>query len=122
MLWYSGKGGVVYPNTFQIFPQNAALIMIRIFRLHRRFMLWFWRIHMKENIMGFFKKKEIMQTYDKENKKPVIKSSICKGEQVAGFKDIHTGKMEEVMLIKNKTDLEKFKGMYGIDEEITKEY
>lgn len=72
--------------------------------------------------MGFFKKKEIVQTYDKENKKPVIKSSICNGEQVAGFKDIHTGKMEEVMLIKNKTDLEKFKLMYGIDEEITKEY
>lgn len=72
--------------------------------------------------MGFFKKKEIVQTYDKENKKPVIKSSICNGEQVAGFKDIHTGKMEEVMLIKNKTDLEKFKVMYGINEEITKEY
>lgn len=72
--------------------------------------------------MGFFKKKEIVQTYDKENKKPVIKSSICNGEQVAGFKDIHTGKIEEVMLIKNKTDLEKFKLMYGIDEEITKEY
>ena len=77
---------------------------------------------MKENIMVFFKKKEIVQTYDKENKKPVIKSSICNGEQVAGFKDIHTGKMEEVMLIKNKTDLEKFKVMYGIEEEIVKEY
>lgn len=85
-------------------------------------MLWFRHIHMKENIMGFFKKKAIVQTYDKENKKPVIKSSICNGEQVAGFKDIHTGKMEEVMLIKNKTDLEKFKVMYGINEEITKEY
>jgi len=72
--------------------------------------------------MGLFKKKAIVQTYDKENKKPVIKSSICNGEQVAGFKDIHTGKMEEVMLIKNQTDLEKFKVMYGINEEITKEY
>lgn len=72
--------------------------------------------------MGLFKKKEIVQTYDKEKKKPVIKSSICNGEQVAGFKDIRTGKMEEVMLIKNKTDLEKFKVMYGIEEEIVKEY
>lgn len=25
---------------------------------------------------------------DKENKKPVIKASICNGEQVAGFKEI----------------------------------
>jgi hypothetical protein len=72
--------------------------------------------------MGFFKKKIAVQFYDKQNKKPVIKSSICNGEQVAGFKDIHTGKVEEVMLIKNSADLEKFKAMYGIAEEITKEY
>ncbi|MBQ3601027.1 MAG: aspartate dehydrogenase [Lachnospiraceae bacterium] len=72
--------------------------------------------------MGLFKKKTLVLTYDKENKKPVIKSSICNGEQVAGFKDIHTGKMEEVMLIKSQADLEKFKVMYGINEEITKEY
>ncbi|MDE5779930.1 MAG: aspartate dehydrogenase [Lachnospiraceae bacterium] len=72
--------------------------------------------------MGLFKKKSVVQSYDKENKKPVIKSSICNGEQVAGFKDIHTGKIEEVMLIKSQADLDKFKAMYGIDEEITKEY
>ena len=57
-----------------------------------------------------------------ENKKPVIKASICNGEQVAGFKDIHTGKIEEVMLIKNQADLDAFKKMYGIDGEIEKEY
>ena len=48
--------------------------------------------------MGLFKKKTVIKTYDKENKKPVIKASICNGEQIAGFKDIHTGKIEEVML------------------------
>ena len=72
--------------------------------------------------MGLFKKKVLVQTYDKENKKPIIKSSICNGEQVAGFKDIRTGKMEEIMLIKNTADLETFKAMYGITEEIIKEY
>ena len=76
----------------------------------------------EENGMGLFKKKTLVLTYDKENKKPVIKSSICNGEQVAGFKDIRTGKIEEVMLIKSQADLEKFKVMYGINEEITKEY
>lgn len=40
--------------------------------------------------MVLFKKKIVNMTYDKENKKPVIKASICNGEQVAGFKDIHT--------------------------------
>lgn len=72
--------------------------------------------------MGLFKKKRVVQFYDKENKKPVIKVSICNGEQVAGFKDIHTGKIEEVMMIKSPTDLEHFKITYGIDEEIVKEY
>ena len=72
--------------------------------------------------MGLFKKKSVAQSYDKENKKPVIKASICNGEQVAGFKNIQTGKIEEVMLIKSPADLESFKTMYGIDEEIVKEY
>ena len=72
--------------------------------------------------MGLFKKKKIFKSYDRENTKPVIKASICNGEQIAGFKDIHTGKIEEVMLIKSPSDLEKFKTMYGINEEITKEY
>ena len=72
--------------------------------------------------MGFLKKKTIVKTYDKDNKKPVIKASICNGEQIAGFKDIHTGKIEEVMLIKSPADLDAFKKMYGIDDEIAKEY
>ena len=46
--------------------------------------------------------------------KPVIKASICNGEQVAGFKDIHTGKIEEIMLIKCPEDMERFKEIYGM--------
>ena len=72
--------------------------------------------------MGLFKKKIVTQSYDMENERPVIKASICNGEQVAGFKDIHTGKIEEVMLIKSPADLDTFKKMYGIDDEIAKEY
>ena len=72
--------------------------------------------------MGIFKKKTIVRTYDQENKKPVIKASICNGEQVAGFKDIHTGRIEEIMLVKKPADLEDFKKMYGIVGDIEKEY
>lgn len=72
--------------------------------------------------MGLFKRKTITQSYDRDNKRPVIKASICNGEQVAGFKDIHTGQFEEVMLIKGADDLDKFRSMYGIEEEIRKEY
>ena len=72
--------------------------------------------------MGLFKKKTEKKTYDKENKKLVLKCSICNGEQVAGFKDIHTGKFEEVMLIRGAADLEAFRSQYGIVEEIEKIY
>lgn len=72
--------------------------------------------------MGLFKKKTKLQSYDDKIQKPVIKASICNGEQVAGFKDIHTGKFEEVMLIRNSEDLEKFKAMYDIQREIEMEY
>ena len=72
--------------------------------------------------MKLFHKKFFTHTYDKQTQKPVIKASICNGEQVAGFKDVRTGKIEEVMLIKNAADLEQFRSMYGIEGEITKEY
>ena len=69
-----------------------------------------------------FKKKIEKKSYDKSLKKPMIKASICNGEQVAGFKDINTGTFEEVMLIKNQDDLAVFKETYGISEEIEKIY
>ena len=72
--------------------------------------------------MGLFSKKKIIHSYDKDNKRPVIKTSICTGEQVAGFKDIHTGKIEDIMLVKTSADIEKFKEMYGIEGNIDKEY
>lgn len=68
------------------------------------------------------KKEKTLQTYDSENKKPMIKASICNGEQVAGFKDIHTGAFEEVMLIRDNADLVSFKETYGITGEIEKTY
>ena len=55
-----------------------------------------------------FKRKIVKTDYDKENLKPVIRASICNGEQVAGFKNIHTGRFSEVMLIRNDRDLKEF--------------
>ena len=72
--------------------------------------------------MSFFKKKMMIRDYDRKNQRPVLKTSICTGEQVAGFRDIHTGRIEEIMLIKNQDDLNTFRTMYGIKEEILKEY
>ena len=72
--------------------------------------------------MGLLKKKNVKKSYDRECMKPVIRASICTGEQVAGFKDMQTGKLEEIMLIKSPKDLDDFKNMFGITEEIEKEY
>ncbi|MCR5558077.1 MAG: aspartate dehydrogenase [Butyrivibrio sp.] len=73
----------------------------------------------------FFRKKDKQiqkKSYDSANQKPVIKCSICNGEQVAGFQDVHTGSFEEVMLIRNSEDLFVFKSQYGIEGDISKIY
>jgi len=67
-----------------------------------------------------FRKKATKETYDKENQKPIIRSSICTGEKVAGFKDIHTGKYTEVMLIKSDKDMKVFLARYDISAEEVK--
>lgn len=70
----------------------------------------------------FGRRKQIPhKEYDRENYKAIVRSSICTGEQVAGFKNIHTGKFEEVMLIRDGRDLDEFMDMYDIAA-ITKEY
>lgn len=72
----------------------------------------------------FDKKKTKMDMtidYDANIHKPVLKCSICNGEQVAGFKDISTGKFIEVMLIRSPKELDDFMDAYGISV-ITKEY
>lgn len=65
----------------------------------------------------FRKKNQIKQEeYDKANWKPVLKCSICNGEQVAGFQNIHTGEIKEEAFISNAEELELFKQKYGIRE------
>ena len=59
--------------------------------------------------------------FDKENQIPVVRCSICNGEQVAGFKDIRTGKFEEIMLIRGEADMAEFREMVD-GMEIKKEY
>ena len=71
--------------------------------------------------MKWFKKEPEQKSFDRENQRAVLKCSICTGEQVAGFKDVRTGRFDEVMLIRNGSDLDYFNKQYGV-EEITKEY
>ncbi len=65
----------------------------------------------------FFKKKLQPRTYDKTAQKPVIRSSICTGEKVAGFQELATGRFVDVMLIRSPEDLREFCQLYGVKEE-----
>ncbi|MBP3477094.1 MAG: aspartate dehydrogenase [Lachnospiraceae bacterium] len=70
-----------------------------------------------------FRRKRTKKTYDKEHQIPVIRASICNGEQVAGFKNMQSGKFTEVMAIRNRSDLNMFLEEYGVEEtEIKKEW
>ncbi len=54
------------------------------------------------------------RSYDRDKKEPVVRSSICTGERVAGFKDKETGKFEDILLLRTEADLEQFCAMYGV--------
>lgn len=73
--------------------------------------------------MLFRNKKTKVQSFDRSELYPVIRSSICTGEKVAGFKHMDNGKFTEIMLIRNENDKETFMKMYGISkDEIKTEY
>lgn len=70
----------------------------------------------------FQRKPAPVQTYDHETLEPVIRCSICNGEQVAGFRNKQTGHFEEIALIKSDQDLTAFMDRYGITETIKRIY
>lgn len=71
----------------------------------------------------WFRKKQEASSYDPQTQQPVIRTSICTGEQVAGFRNRQTGKFSEVMLIRTDRDLESFCKTYGVaPEAIAREY
>ena len=70
-----------------------------------------------------FGRRKVRKSFDREKQIPVIHSSICNGEQVAGFKDLHTGKFAEIMVIRDSKDMDEFLETYDISaDEIKKEW
>ena len=67
-------------------------------------------------MFGRKKKRVETKTYDAAVCKPVLKCSICTGEQVAGFQDLKTGRFEEVQLIRNEQELQAFLDTYRLRE------
>ena len=73
--------------------------------------------------MGLFsRKKETPPQFPPERFEPVLRCSICTGEQVACMRERETGKLREIMLIRSEADLETFRRTYGVRGEIRRVY
>ena len=59
--------------------------------------------------------------FDPEKQYAVIRSSICTGEKIAGFKNYGDAHFVEVMLINNLEDEKRFMKIYDINE-VKREY
>ena len=69
-----------------------------------------------------FRRRKIPKlSYDPVSQTPVIRASICTGEQVGGLRDLKTGKFSDLMLIRDEADLREFQAMVGAND-IKKEY
>lgn len=68
------------------------------------------------------KEKASAARFDAALWQPVVRASICTGEQVAGFKERASGRIVEVMLIRSPKDLEEFRRTYAVNGEIVKVY
>lgn len=68
-------------------------------------------------LFKFFQRDSGFETppFDPVTQLAVVRSSICTGEKVAGFKDKKNGRFTEVMLIRSPKDLEAFKEKYHLD-------
>ncbi|MBR4456319.1 MAG: hypothetical protein IKS32_08850 [Solobacterium sp.] len=67
-------------------------------------------------INPFQRKKPAVRTLDLTGKTPVIRCSICTGEQTAGVRDNETGVFTEVMRIVTEQDYEEFCAMCRTDQ------
>lgn len=64
----------------------------------------------------FGRRKPPAVPFDRGGRVPVIRASICTGEQTAGFKDPVSGKFQEYMLIRDDRDLREFLERYQVEE------
>ena len=71
----------------------------------------------------FFPRKQAVPAFDQTGKTPVLRTSICTGEQTAGFRDEVTGKFYDIMLVRSNADLREFLETYGVSQDqLQREY
>ncbi len=62
------------------------------------------------------KSEESRFPYDPALHEPVIRSSICTGEKVAGFRDRKGGTLHEVAVVNDYSEMQRFLKTYGLKE------
>ena len=70
--------------------------------------------------MGLFRRKPKtpdLPAFSTEDYEPVLRCSICTGEQTACMREKATGKLRELELIRDERDLDKFCRDYGVKKE-----
>ena len=76
--------------------------------------------------MGLFRKTKhapALPVFPPEDYEPVIRCSICTGEQVLCMRSRETGKLREVQLLRSEADLDDFCRRYALTpEQIRKVY
>lgn len=109
-------GIIIHYSTFKKIKMLLFAVQCLSILIFNFYMTYSCRI--KGNIFG-----NRNSGYDRDNQIPVLRASICTGEKVAGFKDLHTGKFQEVMLVKDDKDMQKFLTEYGVHaEDVKKEW
>ena len=69
----------------------------------------------KHHLFGTKTERFENELFNPETHYAVIRSSICTGEKVAGFKDRKTGQFTDVMLIRSQKEIDEFKRKYNVD-------
>ena len=70
--------------------------------------------------MGLFQRRKTVTAvphYSPEEYEPVLRCSICTGEQVACMRNRSTGQLRELMLIRSESDMDEFCRTYSVSRE-----
>ena len=71
--------------------------------------------------MGIFRRrKQSAPAFPPEEYEPVLRCSICTGEQVACMRNRVTGQLRELMLVRGPSDLEEFCRTYRVPADTIK--
>lgn len=101
LWWLCIVGGIIL----------ASFVVLFSIEMHQDFAQTpYYEKHLKDTI-----------PFNPQKQYAVIRTSICTGEMIAGFKNYEDSQFIEVMVLHSQQEIERFKKIYAL-EEIKKEY